>query len=98
MRMIVEIGVHFILNNSKSAEKFWKELCMFTYRNRVLLPDFINHMGGMPHTHPIHETLKAAAPATWQLMDITHFWYFCRWFPNFFKKPEAYAYGKNCSL
>jgi len=90
MKKIVDIGVHYSVPRSRTAEIFWKSICSYTYRNHVLLPEFINSMR-VSKRAPIHQTLKEAVSPGWALMDITHFWYFCCWFPNFFRQNRAYA-------
>jgi len=36
------------------------------------------------------DTIKKALPPSWRLMNITHFWCLCNWFPNFFSKGVCF--------
>jgi len=97
MKKIDTIGIHFIVK-SENATKFWNQICYYTYRDRVLLSDFVDEMIAAdlkPH-FPLAETLKIAVPSSWNLMDIKQFWLLCCWFPNFFCKSEAFHVMEGC--
>jgi len=96
MKKIMDIAVHYIIRRSESAAKFWKMICMYTYRDRVLLSEFVDSIRGVDPRFPIAETIKLAVSPSWQLMDINHFWFLCCWFPNFFRSKTAFAVMENC--
>jgi len=100
MKEIVDVAVRCVIH-STSAEYFWKEtLCLYTFRDHVLLSEFAGILSSeiaaklkpLPFqpTIPVAKTLQAAVPSSWKLMDISHYWYLCCWFPNFFNRYKAY--------
>jgi len=94
MKRIVDISVQYFIPRSGTAARFWKILSCYTFRKRVLLTEFVNAMTNIEDTlFPISETLRKAVPAQWadELMDITHFWNLCCWFPNFYYNREAFS-------
>jgi len=90
MKKIIDIATKYSITRSKTAERFWKGMCNYTYRNRVLLAELINNMK-VSMRAPIAQTLQQAVSPQWNLLHISHFWLLCCWFPNFFRNDRAYA-------
>jgi len=90
MKNIVDIAVKHFIPKSTTAGRFWKSICTFTFRKNVLISEFIRYMNVEPR-YNIADTLTKAVPSAWELMDISHFWNLCCWFPNFFYKRDSFA-------
>jgi len=91
MHEVRDIAVKYIVNNSGTAERYWKMLCFFTYRDHILLSQMVHHLTTiMRHKYPIVDTLRMAMPKSWVPLDIAHYWYLCCWFPNFFFKQSSF--------
>jgi len=97
MKSITDIAVHYFIKRSQTAERFWKSLCNFTFRDHVLLSEFVNGMisYGIVPRYPEKETLTKAVPSSWNMMGIDQFWLLCCWFPNFYCQRNSYALMEN---
>jgi len=91
MKRIVDIAVQFFIPKSGTAARFWKMMCCYTFRQRVLLSEVINHLVNVEPEFDCADTFRQAFPPNHELLTIQDFWHLCCWFPNFFFNRTAFG-------